>query len=232
MSQRRAFTLIELMITAVILVTLVTLTLSIFTNISRLQLERTNTQSLSSQIRQVSSQLDDAVRSSVAMRAFPSASFLGWPSDSLAVQRQILTEQGTLSTNTEWQLYCTVPVTVVDHTVRRLVRVRVTYDQSVAAPTFNPSATGDCTQNATSFFVGGTSLAQQSTEYLAGQTIDVSNLRFTQMRPVVANTQIAQGTWDAVRIEFNIQDLENGGSNLMSFRGTSSSLNAYDHIVP
>lgn len=233
MSRRPAFTLIELMITSLILVTLVTLTLSIFTNISRLQLERTSTQSLSSQIRQISSQLDDAVRSAVAVSAFPSASFLGWPSDSLAVQRQIATEQGTLNVNnTEWQLYCTVPTTVVDRIVRRLVRVRVTYDQASPAPTFNPSATGDCSTNATNFFVGGTSLVQRPTEYLASQTVDMSDLRFTQIRPVVTNTQIAQGTWDAVRIECNIQDLENGGSNILSFRGTYSLLNAYDHIIP
>lgn len=240
MSRRPAFTLVEILIAAAIFVVLLTITLSVFTNVSKIQSDRKNSFSLTSQAKEVQKQFEDAVARTQPMTsmALPTVGFFGpasGPSQNIGLMvRTFATSSDQLSTTLEWDLYCTKTNA---NGVRRPVRVRIGFDNQTTPPRLTQTV-GDCEgASQTSFFTLGAPgqiLTQLGTDYLMNDSIGVTQSVYGSVYPTVtSSTYLNTDAVAAIRYEFSIQDVEATGSNAsLSLRGTALRTWSYDQIKP
>lgn len=190
---KRAFTLIELLVTSSILVSLVVLTSSIFASVGRLQVGRKGGESLTVAGRQIQARLDEDLKRAdhranltdypVEIRSVSKAlsNGLAQREDLIALRVPLQDGNGNPTGTTEWHVYCN------EETSRRLTRFR--FVLAAAPGTFDSTRT--CTMAQVKAFMGSTETLTElngGIQYLTDDKTIVSNLKFIQEQPVVANS--------------------------------------------
>jgi prepilin-type N-terminal cleavage/methylation domain-containing protein len=210
---KRAFTLIELLVTSSILVSLIVLTSSIFASVGRLQVGRKGSEGLAVTARQFEARLEEDIQradhlSTVTDRSVEIQSVIATGSVGAAQREDVLVlrvalqnENGTSNGSKAWHVYCN------DESLRRLVRHRFL---GAAVPDIVP-ANFSCTENAIKSFLSTNETPVK--EYLVDDTTTVTNLKFIQVKPVVADamydaTNNNLWTVPVIRYEMRLQPID------------------------
>lgn len=187
MHKKHAFTLIELLVTSAILVSLATLTASIFSSVGRLQVGRKSAETLAATARQIQARLDEDIQRAdhmVNLTDYPveirsvsvsRSNGLVQREDVLALRVALQNDQGLLNGQKAWHVYCN------EESTRRLVRL--VFSNTTLQPGVLSSINGVCTEAGIKTMMSGGISDDPTKEYLTDERIQVSNLKFIQARP-------------------------------------------------